>query len=150
MNIFFSFQPMFSQIWFTYCCFRCLGIERHCDEKGFGDWFKALQPILAERASNNPETTVEPGLEASTPRSAASTPPSAATPPPGKKRKGELPSVKDRSLQVLIGLPVAYITPSHTYVAHVRRAEWMITSQMVCPLQHQLIFMKNLFLFWTT
>lgn len=41
-----------------YICFA--GIARHVEDRGLGEWFGRLQAVLAERASNNPGTVVEP------------------------------------------------------------------------------------------
>lgn len=38
------------------------GIANHIEEHGYTSWFRDLQKILSEKASNNPATVLEPGM----------------------------------------------------------------------------------------
>ena len=67
-----------------------IGIERHIEEKGYGDWFKRLQAALCERDSNKQSTCVEPGILGCEAEGKDSTPSPPKQPTPSlPKRKGK-------------------------------------------------------------
>ena len=61
-----------------------LGIDRHIEDKGYGERFKRLQEVLGQRDSNKRDICVEPGIP-SCGNPEAVTPPTSVTPPPRKK-----------------------------------------------------------------